>query len=267
MLYYSHMNNQFLEQIGLSKDQASVYEAIIIAGTIPARVICQKVGLKRGLTYKVIDQLIGLGLIEKREENGKITLFRSTHPSKLNEILEKRQQEVKNAEISLNSVLPSLVSNYNLTAGKPNVQFFEGMEGVKKVLDDSLSAQNEIYSYADIESIEKYIHSINEEYVKKRDKFNIKKKAILLDTPFARQFLKDYHRQITDIRLIKNDDQPFHTVMQMYDNKISYITLSDKEMIGVIVEDPHIFAMHKYLFEFSWNKAEILGVASENIEK
>ena len=82
----------------------------------------------------------------------------------------------------------------------------------------------------------------------------------MLDTPFARDFLKDYHKQTTDIRLIKQDSSPFHSVMQIYDNKISYITLSDKEMIGVIIEDPHIFEMHKYLFEYSWDKAESLLV-------
>ena len=40
--------------------------------------------------------------------------------------------------------------------------------------------------------------------------------------------------------------------MQIYDNKISYLTLSDKEMIGVIIEDKYIYKMHKDLFEYMW---------------
>jgi len=254
------MYEQFLIQAGLTKDQASIYQILMQGGLTPARVISQKTGLKRGLAYKVLDQLIELGLAEKRENIGKIALFSPGHPSVLKKIIEQRVQEMKNAETSVDSVMNKMVSDFNLISGKPNVQFYEGLEGVKNVLGDSLSAESEIYSYADIESIEKYIHGVNEDYVKKRDKFGVRKKAILLDTPFAREFLKDYHRETTDLRLIKHDSPPFHTVMQVYDNKVSYITLSEKEMIGVIIEDPYIFEMHKYLFEFSWGKAEPLAI-------
>ena len=254
------MYEQILTNAGLSKEQASVYQLLMQGGLTPAGVISKKTALKRGLTYKVLEQLINQGLVQKRDDLGKITLFQASHPGVLRKLTETKAEEVKNAQVSLESVMGKMVSDYNLVTGKPNVQFFEGLDGVRRVLDDSLSATGEIYSYADIESIEKYIHDVNEKYVEKRDKFNVKKKAILLDTPFARDFLKDYHKQTTDIRLIKQDSSPFHSVMQIYDNKISYITLSDKEMIGVIIEDPHIFEMHKYLFEYSWDKAESLLV-------
>lgn len=243
---------QFLIQIGLTKEQANVYEVLVAGGLIPARSITQKTGIKRGMVYKVLDQLIEMGLIEKKDDISKIALFFPTHPNNLKKILEKREQEIKSVEISLNSVINKLSSDFNLISGKPNVQFFEGMEGMKKVLEDSLSAQTEIYSYADIEAIQKYIPDINADYVKKREKFNIKKKAILLDTPFARTFLKDYYKNVTDLRLIKTVASPFQTIMQMYDNKVSYITLSEKEMIGVIIEDKHISTMHKDLFEHTW---------------
>ena len=67
------------------------------------------------------------------------------------------------------------------------MQFFEGEEGIKKVLEDSLYSKEEISSYADITSIQKYIPKINEWYVDQREKKGIKKKGILLDTPEARQ--------------------------------------------------------------------------------
>lgn len=250
---------QFLIQLGLSKEQAIVYEALIQSGLIPARSITQKTGIKRGMVYKTLEQLIELGLVEKKDNVGKITLFLPAHPNTLRTILEKKNEEVKAVEITLNSVINKLSSDYNLISGRPNVQFFEGLEGMKKVLEDSLSAQTEIYSYADIEIVQKYIPDINAEYVKKREKFNVKKKAILLDTPFSRDFLKDYYKNVTDIKLIKIKSTSFHTVMQIYDNKVSYITLTEKEMIGVIIEDKHIYNMHKDLFEFTWETSNDLG--------
>ena len=44
--------------------------------------------------------------------------------------------------------------------------------------------------------------------------------------------------------------------MQIYDGKISYISLSEGQMIGTIIEDQAIYKMHKALFDFTWSRAE-----------
>ncbi|MFH1522228.1 MAG: hypothetical protein ABIE43_00225, partial [Patescibacteria group bacterium] len=108
----------------------------------------------------------------------------------------------------------------------------------------------------DAEAVVKHIDKINQEYVKKRDKLDIKKRMILIDSPFTRNYLKNYHRETTDMRLIDYKLFPFNSVMQIYNNKISYITLSDTGKIGVIIEDKNIYQMHKSLFEFTWSKAK-----------
>ena len=132
------------------------------------------------------------------------------------------------------------------------MQFFEGMDGIKKILDDSLASKTEIYSYADIESINKYIPDLNREYVAKRERLKIKKRGIVLDTPFNREFLSSYHKKVTETKFIKLSTPPFQTVMQIYDNKISYLTLDVKKIVGAIITDPHIYQMHKSLFEYLW---------------
>jgi hypothetical protein len=49
---------------------------------------------------------------------------------------------------------------------------------------------------------------------------------------------------------------PFNSVMQIYEGKVSYITLSDKGMIGVIIQDSNIYQMHKSIFEYVWSGAK-----------
>ena len=152
------------------------------------------------------------------------------------------------------TLIPKIVSDYNLTSAKPGVRFFEGDFGMKTILEDSLTAKTEIYSYADLESIQKYIPDINADYVRERERLNIKKKGFIPDSPFNREILTNYHKRVTDAKLLCcNNVAPFKTVMQIYDNKISYLTLGTNQKIGVIIEDPNIYAMHKYLFEHLWN--------------
>jgi len=246
-------HEQFFNEIGLTNDQATVYEALLKSGESVAKKIVQSTGLKRGLVYKILEQLTSLSLVNKRDEEGKVTVFIPAHPQKLRDILSKKEEAIRTITASAGEIIGSLSSQYNLITGKPNVQFFEGEKGIEEVLDDSLYAKSEILSYVDVEAVLKYIPKANASYVAKREKYGIKKKMIVLDTPFNRDYLKEYFRNVTDTRFLLHTNTPFKTVMQIYDNKVSYLTLSDKETIGVIIEDENIAYMHRYIFEYLWN--------------
>lgn len=248
------MYEEILIKSGLTLDQAKIYEVLLKGGVMPASKAALSAGLKRGLGYKVIEQLVSLGLVEKIDK--KVALYAPCHPSKIKEIIKKKAEELEIVTASLSGSLGLMVSDYNLTSGQPNIQFFEGEDGMKKVLEDSLYSREEILSYADITSIQKYIPKINDWYVEQREKKGVKKRAILLDTPEAREILASYHKNITNNKFIKFEDKPFESIMQIYDGKVSYITLSKDQMIGVIIEDQAIYKMHKTLFNFTWSKAE-----------
>ncbi|HYC34512.1 MAG TPA: hypothetical protein VEC13_02155, partial [Candidatus Paceibacterota bacterium] len=160
------------------------------------------------------------------------------------------------AEAALSGVMSQMVSSFNLISGKPNVQFFEGEEGIKEVLNDSLQSSEEILTYLDIEALMTTLPKENEWYVSQRAKLGIKKRGLVLDSPFNRKFLRDYHKEITDTRFLSCSGVPFNTIMQIYDNKVSYITISNTIRIGVIIEDPNIYTMHKFLFNCLWEKSQ-----------
>ena len=244
-----------LTQAGLSSEQAHIYEFLLKNGASVVRDIAKNVPFSRPMVYKVLEELVQAALVEKQEKKGSVTTFVAAHPQHLIDQAEQTKDQAETALNALSASIDTLISDYNLQSGKPGVRFFEGIAGIRKVLADSLTAQEVIYSYADLESIDKYIGNINREYAETREKKDIRKKGIVLDTPVAREFLKNYEPGVTETRVISRDAAPFHTVMQIYDNKISYITLSDETIIGVIIDDKHIAGMHKYLFEYLWERA------------
>lgn len=248
------MYEQTLTSTGLEPDQALIYEVLLKSGPLKAGRISAKSGIKRGLTYKILDELVDLGLITKDEAQGKIAVFNPSHPVKLKDFAEKQEAKLKTAQLALDGILGQLTSDYNLALGRPGVLFFEGRDGVKKVADDSLTSKTEILSYLDNEAINKYIPDINKEYMQKRNRMNIAKKMIAVDSKFVRDRAKQLNKSTTQIRVI-GKGYPFATVMQIYDGKVSYITLDEKKMIGVILADPHIYQMHKILFDFTWDKS------------
>lgn len=251
---------EILQNAGFTKEQAMVYSFLIKKGSSQARKISLGTNIKRGLLYKVLDQLNEQGFIEKIEKEGIVTVFKPKHPSDLVDKIEQKKKSLQVASESLKIAVGQMISDFNLISGKPNVQYFEGLSGVKIVLEDTLYAKEEIYTYADIESIEKYIKDINNWYIKEREKFNIKKKGLVLDTEFNRKFLNNYANNVTDTKLLKINSEPFATIMQIYDSKVSYITFNDegKNIISIIITNPHIYEMHKKLFEINWSQSASL---------
>jgi sugar-specific transcriptional regulator TrmB len=247
---------------GLSKEQAVVYEILLKLGMSPASAITKAIPssttFSRPLVYKVLEELIGLDLASKSEETGKIAKFTPKHPVAIAKVIDEQKERIERTKKQFLTTSGKLSSLFNLSVGKPGVQFYEGEDGVWEVLMDSLSATEEILSYADLEAISKYIPALNAEYSALREEKNVKKRGLVIDSTEARKFLKSYDGKVTHTKLISasEDFSPFQTVVQIYDNKVSYITLTDEYLMGIIITDQYIANTHKYLFESLWKLSE-----------
>ncbi|MEI7764992.1 MAG: helix-turn-helix domain-containing protein [bacterium] len=251
------METKILVDLGLTKDEASIYTSLLEYGQMPARTVALRSNIGRQLTYKILDDLIEKGIVEKKETGTKILLFVPVHPRELEKLLEKKKEEVKNTENALSESLGGMISKYNLFIGKPNVQFFEGLEGIIKVAQDSINSKTDICSFVDTEAVLAIYPELNKEYVSKRLKNDVKKKIISTDSPILREIVKYDDKNFTEQRIVKKKIH-FATVVMIYDNKVSFITLDPKKNIGIIIEDPDIYKTNKAIFDYIWEGAEQL---------
>lgn len=256
------MYKNLLIQAGLNENEAIIYEYMINNGESAAFDILKKTPLKKGVLYLALNALIEKGVIRQKMLKSKnpnvrnvkkIAYFSPEHPEKLKEFLKSEENKIKLAEKNLLANLHDLIASFNLASNKPGVQYFEGEEGVRKVLWDSLKKKTLVYTYANMDTVNEYIPKLNKEYAKERDRLKVKKKAILIiKNPETAKKMVDYHTKTTETRFINQKLYQFKALMEVYDNKISYITLSKKGKMGVIIEDKDIFEMHKQLFELLW---------------
>ena len=245
-----------LQAAGLSEEQAVVYEGLLRRGETTASQLAKELPttLSRPLVYKVLDELIESDLAEKHDPDKGVATFVAKHPTAITKTIDAKKAAIEQTKAQFASTAGRLASLYNMTEGKPGVQFYEGKDGVWEVLMDSLSASEEILSYADTEAVDQYIPDLNAEYSTLREDKKVEKRALVIDSPQARSFLKSYDGTVTHVKLIQADQGfiPFQTIMQIYDNKISYITLTNEYLIGLIVTDQYIANTHKYLFNSMW---------------
>ena len=251
------MDTKILIDLGLTSDEANIYSSLLEKGLMPARAISIKANVGRQLTYKVLNDLIEKGIVEKKETGGKILLFAPVHPRELEKLLEKKKEEIENTKKAFDESIGGMISKYNLFIGKPNVQFFEGKEGILKVAYDSLTSKTDICSFFDTDVVLTNFPEINKEYVSKRLKNNVKKKIISTDSAIVREVAKTDDKNFTEQRIVKQKIH-FATIVMIYDNKVSFITLDPNRAIGVIIEDPDIYKTNQAIFDYIWETAEQL---------
>jgi HTH-type transcriptional regulator, sugar sensing transcriptional regulator len=241
-----------LSQIGLSEKESTVYQVLLKLGKVPASRVVDEVGQKRSTVYSILEELIKKGLVEK-DESAAVDKYRARHPYSLKQYIETQVEQIKKADNQLEAALPSFINLYNQSQNRPGVKFYEGLEGVKKVMDDSLNSKTEILTIADIEAVREHIYEINEAYIKKRNKKAIPKRLLVQDTPYSRERIGKYSDK-TNAKLFKLEIDPFSTVMQIYDGKIVYLNLTKDFYNGIIIQDPYLYSTHKALFNFIWKQ-------------
>ncbi len=249
----TNINENILIDAGLSDKQAKIYMFLLNNGMTNAKIISTKTQIGRALTYKILDQLIAMGLIEKRNV-GKITLFFPSHPQVIKNLAEKRKQESSIASENLNSVFGSLASSYNLLLGRPNIQFYEGVEGMKKIYDDILETGQDIFLVSSPieEGREEALHLIKEQ-IEKQVAQNIKTKAI---TPLGNQKtatdITDDEKYLITRKEIPSEKLHIPAQIIIYGDKVT-ITNFKEGIISVVIDSKYIHETFRKMFNYIWN--------------
>ncbi len=208
------------------------------------------------MAYKVIDQLLDLGLVE-RIDTAKVALFAPTHPDRLTDLITKKQESLRIAEQSIKSVLGNMVSDYNLYSGKPNIRFYEGPQGVQTLYDDILLEKKDILlirspfddsrpELADM--VNKQIHS--------QKKNGIKTRAI---TPIGSSSIstaihEDKERLVTRC-LISKENFSLPAQILIYGDKVA-LTSYKEFLVTTIIQNPDIRETFETIFNHIWKGAE-----------
>lgn len=246
------MHTQILESFGLTKKEAHVYEILLKNGPMPLLALTKKTPYKRSDLYNILESLVQWELLNV-EEKMKKKWYSAVHPSRLEDMSVDQEREVKKNKKLLGDILPDLTSLYRMGNNKPGVRFFEGREGFQEALFDTLQAVETIYTFSNSEAVEKHVGDINAKYQREREKRGISKNILLLDTPSNRERVQNMSRsKYTTYKFLPKRLAPFQTALQIYNNKISYFTLRNNNLVAVIIEDPDIYKMHRNFFEFLW---------------
>lgn len=242
-----------LKKLGLTQDQAKIYEILVMVNVLPARLIAQKSGIGRELTYTVLKQLEQLDLVERLNQT-KIIVFRAKHPRHVKKLLEEKRNIVADAERSYQETISGLVSDFNISHNQPFIRFYEGEEGLKKTYDHILKHAKEVRV---IRSLYDYEHenlrSLVTSQLKKQAEKGIRSFVLSPHLPHMRpeKLSHNLERKITR-KVIQKEKFIMPAQVIVYNNSVS-ITSMKKEVVTTIIENEDIAQTFLNLFQYMWD--------------
>lgn len=248
-----------LEKLGLDEKEREIYLKLLQTGHVRASTLAYQLALPRTTAQNILLRLEKEQIVTKSIDKN-VFIFAPVHPDNLAALLEMQKRQT-NSEFDrtiedLKKITPELIGMMRTNKAIPNVKFYQGKDGVRKVLFDTLTSKTELKDYANIDAMFQHAQEMNNEYVAEREKTTIKKRSLLLDTPFAHKVYesgKYSPKSHVGYKWIKSELYPFSLEMNIYDGKISYITYVENDFVGVIIENEHIYRMHDSMWNLVWD--------------
>lgn len=235
-----------LEKLGLHPKEASVYLATLELGVASVESIAKKAGTKRPTTYLVLDDLQRRGLVSLVLRARK-NLYTAESPELILTELSRKEELLKR-------FMPNLLAVYNAKKEKPQVQLFEGKEGVRQVYD-KLIASGEVRFFATIKDVITVFPEVTEGVKRAARKKKLKVREILTQSPEDLKYARgipqgEYYQD----RFAKESGTEFFTDNAVYGDTTAFFSY-EPTLFAVVIESRGISQSLKTLFDMAWQNA------------
>ncbi|PIZ94781.1 MAG: hypothetical protein COX81_02690 [Candidatus Magasanikbacteria bacterium CG_4_10_14_0_2_um_filter_37_12] len=248
-----------LQKFGLSENEARVYLACLELGHSSVQQIAKQAKLNRVTVYGLIATLIEQGFLREELEKTKRKIS-AYSPTKLYDVVTKREDQVKRQVKLLDSLVPELKTKIGERPEKTNVIYYDGEEGLKNWASDALEAKGELLEWTKIESFsERFDEYLKNYYYPEKFKRQVPTRFIFLDTLEAHQYFQERYMDNSKAppskaRFIPQDLFDTPGFMVIFNNK--YSIALPKEMRAVTVGDKLIADTQRKIWEFGWLHAK-----------
>src|SRR3990167_7595892 len=240
--------------VGLSKNEAKIYLALLELGKGTVSEITRKANLNRTTGYDVLDGLVAKGLASVSGKEPKQEYIAES-PDKIEALLKREVNATEEHLKEIKNILPELKSIHNVT-GRPKVRFYEGTSGLIEVYEDTLTSHETILAYATVDDMHRALPKYFTEYYKRRADKGITIKAIIPKTEIGKERASHDKEEMRETALIPPDKYYFSPEINIYDDKV--MIASWREKLGIIIESAEIADAMKKIHELAWAEAKRL---------
>lgn len=136
------MNKQLLQDIGLTKGEITVYLSLLKTGETTTGKIIDEAEISSGKIYEILDKLIKKGLVSYIVKE-KTRYYQGSNPTRLLDYVKEKEKQISKQKEELSKEIPKLTTLQNNINKKYETRLFQGYNGIKTVILDSINRFNE----------------------------------------------------------------------------------------------------------------------------
>jgi hypothetical protein len=215
--------------------------------------------MPRNTVRSILDSLVKKGLmVRTRRANTqyyaterKENLIRALKYKKL-----RLNEEIEN-QIKMIESYGDELSVRRWAKSRPRITFYEGIVGLEKVYEDTLTARTGLKSWASTDDMLATMPDYFQTYFKRRARKCIPMRSIHPDTPSAREITGRNVHELRESALVPAERFHWTPEVQVYNNRVNIA--SWKEKLGIIIESEEIAEAMRTFFDLAFEAAKKYG--------
>ena len=251
---------KLLASLGLKYTEIQVFLAVIQVGPAVISKIARKAGINRASAYDIVRRLLLKGLVRGVSTRG-VKKYEAVDPINILEKLEENKNLIEKEVKIFEKLKPELNALYGQKYDKPSVKFYDGIQGVKSILMDTLddSRTREILSYASADYLEMgFGKDFLDNYWRRRTDMKIPTRGIIPETPEAKKIFTPEKnlKELRQLKFISPEKYTFTNEIDIYADKVSIISLDPDNIYGVIIQSTSMADTQRNIYELLWNSLQ-----------
>ncbi len=243
------MNEQLLEEIGLTKGEIKVYLTLLKLGETTTGKIIEEAQISSGKIYEILEKLIKKGLASYTIKE-KTKHFHAASPNRILDYLHEKEKNIKEKESEFQKELPSLLAIENTRKREYETNLFKGLKGVQTAIFgalEDLTNKDEVLAMGIISHKKEQYNLLWQRWHKERISKKIGCKAIFSDknTDYFKAFKK---MKYIEIRFLTGITP---SAVDIIGNRVLIFTYGD-EPSCLSIKNPEIAKSFTSFFQTLW---------------
>lgn len=253
------MLTNILTSFELTPKEITIFLKTLELGSQPASRIARITEMPRNTVRSILDGLVKKGLMVKTRR-AKTQYYATEKKENIIRALKYRklrlEEEIDNQIALLESYGHELTAR-RWAKSRPRITFYEGIAGLEKVYEDTLTAKGGLKSWASTDDMLSAMPKYFQTYFKRRARKGIPMRSIHPDTPTARGITSRNLNELRESVLVPTEKFHWTPEVQVYNNKVNIA--SWKEKLGIIIESEEIADAVRIFFDMSFEAAVKYG--------
>ena len=242
-----------LQDLGLTENEAKAYLASLELGPATVMQIGAKSGVGRTTMHTEVGRLVQRGLMSQFKR-GKKMYFQAEKPANLVRLIESEKRRISEQEAKFKQTLPILQSLIAMSSDKPEVKYYEGMDGLETMRSILL---NSGAKKMDIVASAQYEKTVSDESVVLHDyrlgKTGINVRDIFFSDSIKQKYLKKkIENSIVEFKFIQSVNTSDFGEIAIFNDNISLIAYLEKPY-GFIITSKQVANTARAMFNGFWN--------------